>query len=77
MRDEYINAALDRLTELVDSGVSLPTAHESVASNFELTAHEAHILLSRYDTMLYNLDKVIARRPTSFNRYAGHGASIA
>jgi hypothetical protein len=62
MRDQYVNAALDRLTELVDTGVALPTAHESVVANFELTAHEAHILLSRYDTMLHNLDLVIMRR---------------
>jgi hypothetical protein len=62
MRDQYVNAALDRLTELVDTGLALPTAHESVVSNFELTAHESHILLSRYDTMLHNLDKVIMRR---------------
>lgn len=62
MRDQYVNAALDHLTQLVDTGVTLPTAHDSVVANFELTAHEAHILLSRYDTMLFNLDKVITRR---------------
>jgi hypothetical protein len=62
MRDQYVNAALDRLTELVDTGLALPTAHESVVVNFELTAYESHILLSRYDTMLHNLDKVIMRR---------------
>jgi hypothetical protein len=62
MRDEYVDAALERLTELVDTGLTLPTAHESVVTNFELTAHESHILLSRYDTMLHNLDKVIIRR---------------
>lgn len=62
MRDQYVSAALDRLTDLVDSGVTLPTAHDSVVANFELTAHEAHILLSRYDTMLFNLDKVITLR---------------
>jgi hypothetical protein len=62
MRDQYVNAALDRLTELVDTGFTLPTAHDSVIANFELTAHESHILLSRYDTMLHNLDKVIMRR---------------
>jgi len=62
MRDQYVDAALDRLTELVDTGVALPTAHASVVANFELSAHESHILLSRYDTMLFNLDKVITRR---------------
>ena len=62
MRDQYVDAALDRLTELVDADVSLTTAHDSVVANFELTAYEAHILLSRYDTMLHNLDKVIMRR---------------
>ena len=65
MRDQYINAALDRLTELVDAGVALTTAHESVTTNFELSAYEAHVLLSRYDTMLFNLDRVIARRTVS------------
>lgn len=65
MRDQYINAALDRLTELVDSGVPLTTAHESVTTNFELSAYEAHVLLSRYDTMLFNLDKAIVRRMVS------------
>lgn len=62
MRDQYIDAALDRLTELVDTGVALPTALDSVVANFELTAHEGHILLSRYETMLHNLDLVIMRR---------------
>jgi hypothetical protein len=62
MRDQYVDAALDRLTELVDTGVTLPTAHESVVANFELSAYESHVLLSRYDTMLFNLDKVITRR---------------
>ncbi len=62
MRDQYVDAALDHLTELVDTGLTLPTAHESVVANFELTANESHILLSRYDTMLHNLDKVIVRR---------------
>jgi hypothetical protein len=62
MRDQYVVAALDRLTELVDTGVPLTTAHDSVVTNFELTAYEAHVLLSRYDTMLHNLDKVIMRR---------------
>lgn len=62
MRDQYVDAALDRLTELVDTGITLPTAHESVVANFELSAHESHVLLSRYDTMLFNLDKVITRR---------------
>ena len=62
MRDQYVDAALDRLTELVDTGLTLTAAHESVVENFELTAYESHILLSRYDTMLYNLDKVIMRR---------------
>jgi hypothetical protein len=62
MRDQYVNAALDHLTDLVDSGLTLPTAHESVVANFELTAHESYILLSRYDTMLHNLDKAIMRR---------------
>jgi hypothetical protein len=65
MRDQYINSALDRLTELVDAGVSLTTAHDSVTTHFELSAYEAHVLLSRYDTMLFNLDRVIARRPVS------------
>jgi hypothetical protein len=65
MRDHYINSALDRLTELVDAGVPLTTAHDSVTMNFELSAYEAHVLLSRYDTMLFNLDRVIARRPYS------------
>jgi len=62
MRDSYVNAALDRLTELVDAGITLPVAHESVVASFELSAHESHILLTRYDTMLHNLDKVIVRR---------------
>ena len=62
MRDQYVNAALDRLIELVDTGLTLPNAHESVVTNFELTAYESHILLSRYDTMLHNLDKVIMPR---------------
>jgi hypothetical protein len=62
MRDQYVNAALDRLTDLVDTGLTLPTAHESVVANFELTAHESHILLLRYDTMLHNLDNVIMLR---------------
>ncbi len=62
MRDQYVDAALDRLTELVDAGVTVPTAHESVVRNFELSAYESHVLLSRYDTMLFNLDKVITRR---------------
>ena len=62
MRDQYVNAALDRLTDLVDAGITLPTAHESVVANFELTVHESHILLSRYDTMLHNLGNVIMRR---------------
>jgi len=65
MRDQYINSALDRLTELVDAGVPLTTAHDSVTTHFELSAYEAHVLLSRYDTMLFNLDRVIARRPVS------------
>ena len=62
MRDQYVDAALDRLTELVDTGVTLPTAHENVVANFELSAYESHVLLSRYDTRLFNLDKVITRR---------------
>ena len=62
MRDQYVDAALDHLTELVDTGLALPTAHQSVVANFELTAHESHILLSRYDTMLHNLDKMIMPR---------------
>lgn len=65
MRDQYIDAALNRLMELVESGVPLTTAHDSVNTNFELSAYEAHVLLSRYDTMLFNLDKVIARRTVS------------
>ena len=65
MRNQYILSALDRLTELVDAGVPLTTAHDNVTSHFELSAYEAHVLLSRYDTMLFNLDKVIARRPVS------------
>ena len=65
MRDQYVDAALDRLTELVDTGVTLPMAHESVVANFELSAYESHVLLSRYDTMLFNLDKVITRRVRS------------
>ena len=65
MRDQYVDAALDHLTELVDAGLTLPTAHESVVANFELTANESYILLSRYDTMLHNLDKVIMRRASA------------
>jgi hypothetical protein len=72
MRDQYVSAALDRLTDLVDAGVTLPTAHDSVVANFELTAHEAHILLARYDTMLYNLDKVIMRRARVQRGPSGH-----
>jgi len=62
MRDQYVSAALDRLSELVDAGVALPAANDIVVGNFELTAHESHVLLARYDTMLFNLDKVIVPR---------------
>jgi len=62
MRDQYVDAAVDRLTELVDAGATLPAAHDSVVANFELTAYEAHVLLLRYDTMLHNLDKMIVPR---------------
>ena len=62
MRDQYLDAALDRLTDLIDSGVTLTTAHESVVINYELTPHEAHVLSLRYESMLHDLDKTIVRR---------------
>jgi hypothetical protein len=62
MRNQYVDAALDRLTDLVDTGLALPTAHESVVTDFELTAYESHVLLLRHDTMLHNLGNGITLR---------------
>lgn len=61
-------SALDHLTELVETGLTLPAVHDSVVANFELTAHESHILLLRYDTILHHLDTVIMRRPRAQTR---------
>jgi hypothetical protein len=75
MRNQYIDAALDRLTDLVDTGLTLPTAHESVVTEFELTAHESHVLLSRYDTMLHNLGNGITLRSRALPGPSAHSTA--